>query len=482
MKRLARARTLPALLMCCALLMTAAAAVLGVAATASAAGRLGDLTLSQTSGSINDNPLIPHLSTDAACPEGQGEQVSLTVLKPDDGTPAKLGDASEGGYDTGPVEADMAETIFLFTFATALSNWYGEGPYDGTYELRLECVSILDPNKPEAFFGTNIKVTGDTWALAEAQSTSVELTASPADHPVHGSEVTFTARVSPATAAGEITLTSERVSGEPVPLGRKAVADGAAVFTTAELPAGVQNITAQFTPTDPDAYAASVAALNGYTVDDSGSSPPPTSPPPSESEPPTEPADLDVVDAEGNPLGANPDLAAGRQVTITARGYGEDAAVKVSLSDSEAALPDATANADGTVEAYAFTVPDGIADGDHVLTLAEDTEDGHSVAFAFTTGGEADPGPDPSDTTGTDGGTSADGGASAGSAGGAASGASGGSGGGSLASTGTGVAAIGLSSLALTLVGAAFVISARRGGLLTFTAPGPAGSAGPAGD
>ncbi|MGW2512682.1 Ig-like domain-containing protein [Streptomyces scopuliridis] len=476
MTRLARARSLPALLLCCALLMGAAAAVLGAAATANAVDRLGDLTLGRTTGSITDNPLVPRVTTDTACPEGQGGMVRLSVLHPTDGKLVPLGNATTGPYDAGPIDTEMPENFL--TFFDILSEWYGDESHDGTYELRLNCVNILDPNVPPAFFTTNIEVTGDTWALAAAETTGVELTAAPENHPAQGSEVTVTVKVTPEAAAGEVTLTSERVGAEPVALGTKAVENGTAVFTTTALPKGVQNIRAQFTPTDPDAYAGSSSAINGYTVDEAGT-PPGGSPTPSDSEPPTgepsEPADLDVVDADGNPLEANPNLEAGQKVTITARGYAKDATVKVTLAESDATFENATADADGTVQAYPFTVPAELADGDHVLTLAEDKEGGHSVAFAFTTGEATEPTPEPSDSTGADGGAAAgtSGGDTGGDSGAAGGGSTGGGsgGGGSLASTGTGVASIALASLALCFVGAAFVVGARRRGLLSFATP-----------
>ncbi|WP_046494543.1 Ig-like domain-containing protein [Streptomyces odonnellii] len=487
MTRLARARTLPALLMCCALLLGAVAAVLGAAAGASAAGRLGDLTLGKTSGVITDKPLIPHVTTTVPCPQGQANTVRLMVIHPETGEARKVGEAPAGAYDTAPVDADIPS--YFMSLSQTLRSWYpAPASLDRTYELRLNCINTLDTTLPETFFSTSIKVTGDAWALVQAQATSVDLTAAPEDHPKAGTEVTFTAMVTPAAAAGEITLTSERVGAEPVELGKKAVENGTAVFTTSTLTTGVQKITAQFTPSAPDAYAGSSAVINAYTVDEAGPDPsgsPTGSPSPSGSETPDEPADLEVVDADGNPLGENPNLEAGQKVAITASGYSANSKVKVALSDSEATFGDATADAEGIVQGYDFTVPEDIADGDHTLTLAEDKADGHSVAFAFTTGEvtDPDPTPEPSDSTGVDGGTTDGatggdtGGADTGGTGGSDGGAGGGDGdGGSLASTGTGIAAISLGSLALLFVGAAFVVSARRKGLLTFAAPsGPAG-------
>lgn len=189
---------------------------------------------------------------------------------------------------------------------------------------------------------------------------------------------------------------------------------------------------------------------------------------------PTTPADLEVTDEDGTVLDANPNLAAGQTVKITARGYTKDAAVKVTLADSEETFENAKANTEGTVEGYEFTVPKKIEDGDHVLTLAEDKTDGKSVEFAFTTGDVAgeSPEPSPSDSASddnTDGGTDS-GGTDTGGTTGGDTGGTGGTGGGtgSMASTGAQVGAIGLTALALLCAGSALVLHMRRRGLLTF--------------
>ncbi|MGY5060639.1 hypothetical protein ACWDFR_42330 [Streptomyces sp. 900105755] len=203
------------------------------------------------------------------------------------------------------------------------------------------------------------------------------------------------------------------------------------------------------------------AAFDFVSTDEDTSSPSPSDNP-----------DLTVTDEDGNTLDTDPHLEAGQKVKITARGYTANAAVKVTLADSDATFDDARANADGTVENYAFTVPKDIADGDHTLTLAEDKTDGHSVDFAFTTGSDdssesPEPSASASDSGGTDtGGTGGGGSDTGGSTGGATGGS--GSGGGSMASTGAQVGAIGLASLALLSAGGALVLHMRRKGMLTF--------------
>ncbi|MFE5820109.1 Ig-like domain repeat protein [Streptomyces sp. NPDC056479] len=183
---------------------------------------------------------------------------------------------------------------------------------------------------------------------------------------------------------------------------------------------------------------------------------------------PTDPADLEVTDEDGNTLDANPHLTPGQKVTITARGYTADATVEVTLADSEETFENAKATAEGAVEKYAFTVPEDIADGDHVLTLAEDKTDGHAVDFAFTTG-ETDesPEPTPSDSTGADTGGTDTGGTGTGGTG--TGGVTGGdTGTGSMASTGAQIGTIALTALALLCAGAALTLHIRRKGLLTF--------------
>ncbi|MFF3845007.1 hypothetical protein [Streptomyces sp. NPDC002328] len=197
---------------------------------------------------------------------------------------------------------------------------------------------------------------------------------------------------------------------------------------------------------------------------------------PSPSPEPSEGEDLDVTDEDGKALDDDPRLEPGRTVKITARGYTKDATVKVALADSEEKFADAKAGSDGTVKDYAFTVPEKIADGDHVLTLAEDKTGGHSVQFAFTTGDEASgsPEPSPSDSAGGTGGAGGASGTGGGGSGGSGGGTGGGAGTGgtsptgSMAATGAQVGAIGLTALAFVAGGAALVLHMRRRGLLAF--------------
>ncbi|WP_141725074.1 Ig-like domain repeat protein, partial [Streptomyces niveus] len=227
------------------------------------------------------------------------------------------------------------------------------------------------------------------------------------------------AAVTPGDAAGKVTF----LDGTTV-LGAVDVATGGAELKTSALTAGAHSLTAKFAPTDPAAFDPSESQAATYTITEAGSSPPP------DPDPTDEPSDLDVTDEEGTPLDVNPTLTAGQKVLVTARGYSEEAKVKVVLTGSEETYPDATADAEGTVADYEFTVPDPLADGSYTLTLTEDKAEGHLVEFVFGIGDAPGPDPSPSDSQGADGGV--DGGSTGGSDGGATggSGDSGGDGGG----------------------------------------------------
>ncbi|MFD3486244.1 Ig-like domain-containing protein [Streptomyces sp. NPDC058665] len=454
----------PTLLLIGSLLLAVAAAVLGIAPQARAAGDIGELTFPATSGKIADNPTFPKVATEAACPTATAAQLDLTLVRASGGT-LLLGRTKEGApYDQGPVTADIPVGTAL---ETRLRTVTPTGSLDGTYEIRLFCRNAT--NVGFDYFSAQIQVTGDSWAVkaAAAEPTTTTLTATPANTSPAGTEVKLTAAVTPAGAAGKVTFLDGATE-----LGAVDVAAGAAELKTKTLAAGPHTLTAKYVPTDPAAYAPSDSAAVSYTVTPAGSSPPPSSDPDPDPDPDpseTEPADLDVTDQDGNTLDVNPTLTAGQTVLITARGYTDDAKVKVALADSEEPFPDATADGEGTVSDYEFKVPDALADGSYTLTLTEDKADGHSVEFVFTLGEAPDPDPSPSDTAGADGGT-ADGGSTDGASGGSDSGGSGGDGGGSggLASTGGSALSLALAALSLCGLGAAFVLRARRGGLLRF--------------
>ncbi|WP_326658406.1 Ig-like domain-containing protein [Streptomyces sp. NBC_00385] len=463
MRHLAPPRTAAALLLCCSLLLAASAAVLGLAPSARAEDSLGKLTFPVTSGKTADNPGFPEVTTDGPCPSTNAQQVSLVVANPSGGT-ITLGKTTVGApFDQGPFTAGILAGKSL---ESVLRGWTPTGSLDGAYDIRLMCRTAA--NVGGKYFAAKVQVTGDSWTLEApvAAGTTTALTAAPAATAPVGAEVTLTAAVTPAAAAGKVTFLDGATA-----LGTVDAASGTAVLRTTALAQGAHTLTASFAPADTAAYAASVSTAAAYTVTAAGS----PSPDPSDtgSPTPTAPTDLDATDADGTALDVNPTLTAGQKVLLTARGYTKDAKVKVALADSEATFPDATADAQGAVTAYAFTVPADSEDGSYTLSLTEDKADGHSVEFMYSIGDAPGPDPDPSDsataddggtTDGTDGGDSgaADTGGGDGSTGGGETAT------GPLASTGTSALALGAAALALCGLGTAFVMHARRKGLLQF--------------
>ncbi|WP_089099184.1 Ig-like domain repeat protein [Streptomyces hyaluromycini] len=547
--RLAQLRSPVALLTGIALLCAALAGVLAFSGRAHAATQLGKFTLTPTTGSISTYPMVTSVTTTAGCPDDTvGKAAILKVFNPtSDTTQATLGQgATKIVAGTAPFTMNVTTLAAAKSLEARLRTWIPDGSLDGTYTLGLGCGGGTDV----PVFLAKVRVTGDTWSLLEQQATTLAVGA--ASGVAVGGDLKLTATVSPSTAAGSVEFKNGDTS-----LGTAQVTNGTAELTV-KAPAigGPLPFSAVFTPTDADSYSSAEASgtanidyvvsakdadgtalgdkptlsvgqkvkvtVKGFTpaaaahvtltnstatfadvtanadgavadyaftvpnaltngdhtlnfseksgiyaafdfvsTDEVSASPSPSDNP-----------DLTVTDEDGNTLGADPNLEAGQKVKITARGYTASAAVKVTLVDSESTFDDAKANADGTVENYAFTVPKDIADGDHTLTLAEDKTDGHSVDFAFTTGsGDSSESPEPSasasDSSGTDTGGTGSGGSDTGGSTGGDSGGSG-SGGGSMASTGAQVGAIGLASLAFLAAGGALVLHMRRKGLLTF--------------
>ncbi|MFJ2648468.1 hypothetical protein ACIO1C_17240 [Streptomyces sp. NPDC087420] len=460
------------------------AAVLALSTPARADEPIGTFTLAPATGSTAE-VLSGTLTTSAACPApvdpaSPYQNLRVELANEDGSYRERVATSTDGApFDgAGPVVADLAKTspdgppnVSLDEAALYIDRVDADGKIlDGDYVLAAGCAPA--DNVVNGYFSAVIRVTAGSWSLVQVRPTQTALTATPAEGTA-GATIELTATVTPEDAAGSVVFRSTH--GTAAELGSAVVTGGKAkISTTLPTNANPALYEAVFTPADTEAFTESTGTL-GVPV---------TAPSPTPSDTPTgpeEPADLDVIDEAGTTLDPNPTLEAGQKVYVTARGYAKDATVKVALAESGAALADATANADGTVDKYPFTVPEDIVDGEHTLTLAEDAADGHSVAFAFTVGGGGDPDPEPSDDPGesttpepsdTDGGSSGGDSGGNGDSGGTSGGGGDSSGdGGSLASTGTDALAAGLGALSLVTAGAACVLFVRRRGLLSFTAP-----------
>ncbi|MEV6522864.1 Ig-like domain repeat protein [Longispora sp. NPDC051575] len=232
----------------------ASAAALALAAPAQAAP-LGTLTLSQTSGDVATNPMFAGATTSTACPTGYGTNATIKVGKV--GGPYnnlnKVGSA--GGYDTAPFTIGANRS---FTTSNG-----GVAPTSGDYQVVLVCTSETQGDHPDLFV-TDITVTGANWAVkstAPAQDTTTAFGIAPAGPVAQGSNVTFTATVTPAAAAGSV----EFRRGANV-VGTGTVSNGVATLTTNTLPIGTHSLTAAFVPANAAAFKPSVSSAQTYQV------------------------------------------------------------------------------------------------------------------------------------------------------------------------------------------------------------------------
>ncbi|MFI7217393.1 Ig-like domain-containing protein [Micromonospora maritima] len=237
--------------------------VLTVSGPAQAAS-LGEVTLSQTSGTVTDTPMFASATT-AKCPTGYGENANLRIGRPG-GPYSNLAVAlGGGGYDQAPVTINPNRS-----FSTAI----GGAPAAGEWWVVMECYSLTEGRNADEF-RTPVLVCGNTWTTqttcSSATATATTLTVSPTGSAYAGAPVTLTAVVTPQAAG---TMLFRRTTGtETVDLGTVAVTAGQAALTTSELPgpAGSETekahrLTATFQPADPAAFLTSTSAPADLTV------------------------------------------------------------------------------------------------------------------------------------------------------------------------------------------------------------------------
>ena len=234
----------------------ATVAALGLAAPAQAAA-LGTLTITPTSGTVTGNPMFTSATTSAACPTGFGQNTALKVGR--NGVFNNLRPVSSGGgYDQAPFSLAPNRS-----FATAT----GATPGDGDWLVTIECGSVSQGMHPDKFEAT-ITVTGSNWTVKGASqppaATTTTLAASPSTVTA-GDEVTLTATVAPAAAAGSV-----RFADGGTTLDTVAASNGTATLKTGSLAAGTHSITAAFTPTDTTQFQASSSEARTVTVNPRG--------------------------------------------------------------------------------------------------------------------------------------------------------------------------------------------------------------------
>ncbi|MBM9504608.1 Ig-like domain repeat protein [Actinacidiphila acididurans] len=378
-----------ALLSVLALILGTGALVLTTAGTANA-DLTGTVTLSPSSGTVDDLPAFTSVSVDQACPTGYQDALNVYLVMPSGDESLLASHLTNGApFGTSPITATLPATGGNGTILRSISTAFDVASVDladGTYPVHVVCKSSDPANSDTPTFTTAIDITGSNWAakvVTPPTSTTLDLTANPAGHSVVSHDVTLTATVTPATAEGTVDFT---VNGAPVPSGSNLqLSNGVATVTLPGIStAGTYPLTAVFTPTDPLKFGPSQGGLSYPFV--------------------AEPL-LTVLDDSGNVVQDTPTLTKGQKLKVTAEGFlpgpnsasnGED--VSFTLDDGSSAIPGVTADATGKVSNYAVTLPSDLADGDHSLVLKGATS-GIQQTFAFKSG--ADSGTTAGTTSGT---------------------------------------------------------------------------------
>ncbi|MFE6486083.1 Ig-like domain-containing protein [Streptomyces sp. NPDC057757] len=468
----------------CAVLALGVVALVAAQSQPARAASVGEFTMTPGSGTLSDTqPIAGSVGLPGACPDVTIEDLNwnnflnLYVVKAD-GTeaPALRGVGNGAPYDQATETVSLAAAdnpgLAVSDLATVITG-------DGTYELRLYCVDNQSLDKPtedwvpgNPYWSQKITVTGDDWVVGEgATATGVSLTTT-ATTPEPGQEITLTATVAPAQAAGKVTFKDGATT-----LGEATAADGKAEFRTSTLSEGAHQITARFAATNPAEWGASESTPVTVTVQ----------------LPRTE-----LLDATGERLADNPELDRGQTVKVVVRGCEPGAKFTMAMDRNDTAFPDATADTNGVVTWPTLTVPADAVEGQSAWDFSPNCAPVTAVAFTVAAPASESPSGDPSasedpsddptdeptddptgdtsggDTSGTTSGTT--GGDTSGGAttGGGDSGTGGTSPQGGLASTGSQIALFsGIGAVVLAAAGFVLVRFGRRNGLLSFGEPRP---------
>ncbi|SFC23336.1 hypothetical protein [Streptomyces aidingensis] len=356
--RTTRKRARLALLTILATLLGSAAVVLGSTGTAHAA-LAGDFVPAETEGSTTASPMFSSATVSQPCPADY--RSGLVVLVVIDGSEYSLSGVIRDG-----APYDEPFTFSITTGDRSLkSRLDARSAGDGTYEIRVRCWPDTGVAVDAAqHFAFQVQVSGESWTLVreEPEETQVALSVEPAGHSVIAKEATLTATVTPAAAEGHVRFQfGAQVVAAAVP-----VTNGTATttYTAPENPT-TGEFRAVFTPSDPGAYGAATSDPVPYAVVDETS--------------------VTVRDEDENVLPEESVLEAGQSLLVSAEGFYRNEAVRITLADSEAAFPEATADGSGAVNLHRIGLPGDLADGDHTLRVTGATS-GITIGYPFTIG------------------------------------------------------------------------------------------------
>ena len=177
----------------------AALSVLAIPAPAGAAP-LGSVRLSQSSGTVDQNPIFGSASASKPCPAGFGSDAMVRVGPPGGPYSNVAKPLTDGGYDKKAVSVKPNRS-----FSTALAG----APAGGEWWVVVECYSLTLGMYEERFV-TPITVNGRAWKLGQPVDGAAPLDSpppqgQPAPPTVPGPEVTGVAPVGTEPPAGSTT-------------------------------------------------------------------------------------------------------------------------------------------------------------------------------------------------------------------------------------------------------------------------------------
>jgi hypothetical protein len=149
--------------------LAAVAATVALPAPASAAP-LGNIKLSESSGTVDKNPIFGTATAAKPCPSGFGSDAAVRIGPPGGPYQNVAVPLRAGGYDKKPVSVKPNRS-----FARAI----GGTPADGEWWVVVECWSLVQGRHPQLFI-TPLTVTGKSWKVGQpAGGVSLDSTPSP---------------------------------------------------------------------------------------------------------------------------------------------------------------------------------------------------------------------------------------------------------------------------------------------------------------
>ncbi|MGW7523306.1 Ig-like domain repeat protein [Streptomyces sp. NPDC054783] len=232
----------------------------GLAAPSASAAGIGTATVTPATGTDTSSM---SLTTSGPCP---ANATNLIVSVTGSGFPAAgqnvvanspistYSTTSGGGYII-PLTQTMRDYANTAGFTTL------SGRYDFTVTCRTAFNGTSLGDFPASVWFTSNTAYQNTDPAAKTPTTT-SVAVSPASPATAGTNVTLTATVAPASAAGTVQFRDNGTAlGAPA-----TVTGGTATFSTTALAVGTHSLTADFTPTDTTSAASSSTAVS-YTVD-----------------------------------------------------------------------------------------------------------------------------------------------------------------------------------------------------------------------